>query len=420
MYSVLSPQHSLLDMFSRNTLQGLAILLALALLAGQGLLALICILLLLTAGMTRLWDRWSLLRVTYQRELSQPRAFPDDEVELVIRISNRKPLPLVALSIRELVPAALQVVGHDKMLDTEGRQVLTRSASLRWYESIVFRYRLRCTARGAYRLGPAQIEGGDPFGFYRTVKEIPDRTSLIVYPRLLPLEQLGLPPRHPLGDLRARQLIRDPLRTIGVRDYHPDDPLKQVHWTATARTGALQTRIYESTTAREVAIFLDLDSFERYWQGIDEEQVERLISATATVAQAGLADGYAVGLYVNGAPFEFEHFVRLPPGRSPAQLERIMETLARLTPYSVTPMARLLRVATADLAWGATLLLISAIAPDGTRAALLRQREHGRDVAWLYLGEDAPPVVPGVLVRHAPPLEDWRGNGHTRQPVSKE
>src|SRR5215213_3144107 len=402
-------------MFSRNTLQGLAVLLALALLAGQGLLALICILLLLTAGMTRLWDRWSLLRVTYQRELSQSRAFPDDEVELVIRISNRKPLPLVALSIRELVPAALHVIGHDKMPDTEGRQVLSRSTSLSWYEGVVWRYRLRCTARGAYRLGPAQIEGGDPFGFHRTVKDIPDRASLIVYPRLLPLEQLALPPRHPLGDLRARQLIRDPLRTIGVRDYHPDDPLKYVHWTATARTGALQTRIFEPTTAREVAIFLDLDSFERYWQGIDEEQVERLISAAATVAQAGLADGYAVGLYVNGAPFEFEQFVRLPPGRSPAQLERIMETLARLTPYSVTPIARLLRVAATDLPWGATLLLISAIAPEGTRAALLRQREHGRDVAWLYLGEDAPPVLPGVLVRHAPPRADWRGHAPAHQ-----
>ena len=181
------------------------------------------------------------------------------------------------------------------------------------------------------------------------------------------------------------------------------------------RVAHIQTRIYEPTTAREVAIFLDLDSFERYWQGIDEEQVERLISATATVARAGLADGYAVGLYVNGAPFEFEQFVRLPPGRSPAQLERIMETLARLTPYSVTSMARLLRATAADLPWGATLLLISAIAPEGTRAALLRQRERGRDVAWLYLGEDQPPAVPGVLVRHAPPRDDWRAARDARR-----
>ncbi|HEU5099473.1 MAG TPA: DUF58 domain-containing protein [Roseiflexaceae bacterium] len=410
----LSLQSSALAMFSRNTLQGLALLLVLALLVGQGLLALICILLLLTSGMTRQWDRWSLVRVAYQREFSQPRAFPDDEVELVIRISNRKPLPLVALSVRDLVPANLQVIGHDLLVDTDGRQVLSRGVSLRWYESVVWRYRVRCTQRGAYRIGPAQIEGGDPFGFCRSVKDIAERTSLIVYPRLLPLDELGLPALHPLGDLRARQLIRDPLRTIGVRDYHPDDPLKDVHWTATARTGALQTRIYEPTTAREVAIFLDLDSFERYWQGIDEEQVERLISATATVAQAGLADGYAVGLYVNGAPFEFEQFVRLPPGRSPAQLERIMETLARLTPYSVISIARLLRATAADLPLGATLLLISAIAPEGTRAALLRQRERGRDVAWLYLGDEQPPAVPGVLVRHAPPRGDWRARRDAR------
>jgi uncharacterized protein (DUF58 family) len=398
-------------MFRRTTIQGLFVLLALSLVTGHGLLALICILLLLTSGMSRLWDRWSLVRVSYSRELSQPRAFPGDDVELVIRISNRKPLPLVALVVREIVPMNLQIAGHDKRLDIEGRQIIHRLTSMRWYESIVWRYQLHCTARGAYRLGPAQIEGGDPFGFYRTTQDIAERTSLIVYPTLLPLAELGLPPRHPLGQLRARALIRDPLRTIGVRDYHPDDPLKDVHWTATARTGTLQTRIYEPTTARELAIFLDLDSFERYWQGIDEEQVERLISAAATLVNSGLEDGYAIGLYVNGAPAEFEQFVRLPPGRSPAQLERIMETLARLTPYSVAPMARLLHTTTSDLPWGATLLLLSAIAPESTRAALLRQRERGRVVAWLYLGEDDPPRVPGVLVKHAPPRGDWRRNG---------
>src|SRR5690349_9048315 len=384
-------------MFRLQTIQGLFVLTALALVTGQGLLALICILLLVTAGVARLWDRWSLLRVSYTRELSQQRAFPGDEVELVIRIANRKPLPLVALVVRDIVPLKLEIVGHTKRLDTEGRQVINRMTSLRWYESIGWRYRLRCLARGAYRLGPVQLEGGDPFGFYRSVVDMPARTSLIVYPRLLPLEELGLPPRNPLGELRARQLIRDPLRTIGVRDYHTNDPLKDVHWSATARTGTLQTRIYEATTSREVAIFLDLDSFERYWQGVDEERIERLISAAATLAQSGLEEGYAVGLYVNGAPAEFERFVRLPPGRSPAQLARIMETLARLTHYSVTPMARLLRTTTSDLPLGATVLLLSVIAPEETRAALLRQRESGRSVAWLYLGDDEAPAVPGVL-----------------------
>jgi uncharacterized protein (DUF58 family) len=402
-------------MFSRNTLQGLAFLLILSLAMGQGLLALLCALLLLTAGLARLWDRWSLVRVSYVRELSHPRAFVGDEVELSIRIANRKPLPLARLDIRDHIPAGLQVVGHDLGIDNDGRQLLHRSTSMRWYEALTWRYQVRCLARGAYRFGPAQIESGDPFGFYRTAHDETKRTSLVVYPQLLPLEELGLPPHHPLGELRARQLIRDPLRTIGVRDYHPDDPLKDVHWTATARAGALQTRIYEPTTAREVAIFLDLDTFERYWEGIDEEQVERLISAAATIAREGLDAGYAVGLYVNGAPAEYEQLVRLPPGRSPAQLEQIMETLARLTPISITPMARLLRAAAGSLPWGATLLLVSAIASDSTRAALLRQRERGRDVVWLFLGDGQLPHVPGVLVRHAPPRGDWRGNGHAKR-----
>jgi uncharacterized protein (DUF58 family) len=406
-------------MFSRNTLQGLVFLLLLSLAVGQGLLALVCALLLLTAGMSWLWDRWSLARVSYERELSHTRAFPGDEVELAIRIMNRKPLPLSRLDIRDHIPAGLEVVGYDLRMNSDGRQLLHRSTSMRWYEGLTWRYQIRCLERGAYRFGPAQIESGDPFGFYRTIHEIAQRNSLVVYPRLLPLDELGLPPRHPLGDLRARQLIRDPLRTIGVRDYHPDDPLKEIHWTATARAGALQTRIYETTTALDLAIFLDLDTFERYWEGIDADQVERLISAAATLASAGLEDGYAVGLYVNGAPAEFEQLVRLPPGRSPAQLERIMETLARLTPISITPMARMLRLATGALPWGATLLLISSIASEGTRAALLRQREHGRNVVWLYLGEDKPPQLPGVPVRHAPPRGDWRGNGHTKNRGSR-
>jgi uncharacterized protein (DUF58 family) len=395
-------------MFSRTTLQSIAFLLVLSALFGQGLLALLCVLLLLTAGLARLWDRWSLARISYERTLSHQRAFPGDEVELAIRIANRKLLPLARLEVLDLIPQGLEVLDHTMLHDPEGRTLLERSTSLRWYEALTWRYRLRCHERGVYRLGPAQLTAGDPFGFYRTEYTVSQRTSLVVYPRLLSLEELGLPPRHPLGELRARHLIHDPLRTVGVRDYHPDDPLKSVHWSATARTGSLQTRIYESTTSREVALFLDLDSFEHYWEGIDEQLVERAISAAATVANACIADGYAVGFYANGAPVEHEQLPYLAPSRSPAQLALIMETLARLTAVSVTPMARLLQIADGTLSSGATVLLVSSIKPAATRAALMRLRERGYQVVWLYVADDAPPTAPGVIVYHAPSQIEWR------------
>lgn len=398
-------------MFQRNALRSLVILLVLALALQQTLLALFCALLLLTAGLALLWSRWSLRRLAYTRALSHARAFPGDEVELVIRIANRKPLSVASLQVRDTLPAGVELSGPDLYAEHSGRSVLQRSTALGWYERVTWRYRVRCPKRGSYRFGPVQLEAGDPFGFYQRFADLPEQQTLVVYPRLLPLEALGLPPRRPLGELRARQLIRDPLRTVGVRDYHPDDPFKDIHWGATARVGTLQTRVYETTTAFELVIFLDLDTFEHYWEGIDDQQVERMISAAATLARTSLEEGYAVGLYVNGAPAQFERLVQIPPGRSPTQLAQIMDMLARLVAYSVTPMARLLRLASVDLPLGATVLLVSSVATADTRAALLRLRERGRSVVWLFMGEAAPPKLPGVIVHHAPPVQDWRRRG---------
>lgn len=392
-------------MFQRATLSSLAMLLALALLMRQGQLALICLLLLLVAGMAALWNHWALRRVGYERRFSQARAFPDDCIELQLHLTNRKPLPIASLRLLERIPVALELQGVTlRPAGTTATRLLQRTTALRWYEGVTWRYQVRCLARGAFHLGPAQLVSGDPFGIYSTIRDLPlTPTSLIVYPRLLPLADLRLPARNPLGDVRAGLLFRDPLRIVGVRAYTPDDPLKDVHWPATARSGSLQTRVYEPTTARSIALMLDLDTFTFYYEGIDPEQVERLISAAATIAREGVQAGYALGLYANGTPAEAERLVRLPPSRHPDQLHRILETLARLTGYSATPMAHLLRSAVGDLPAGATLVLISAVATDATRAALLRQRQAGREVVWLFLGDTPPAPLAGVRLHHAPP-----------------
>ena len=391
-------------MFQRAAVGALSVVLLLAVVSGQAALALLCALLLVAAGAARLWSRWALARLSYERQLSQGRAFPDDEVELTIRITNRKLLPLASLRVLDRVPAGLQLPNAPTISSgTRQGQLLQRRTSLRWYEGVVWRYTLRCPRRGAYRLGPVELISGDPFGLYASESTVEVYTPLLVYPRLLSLAELGLPASNPLGDTRAQALLRDPMRTIGVRGYAPSDPLKDVHWAATARTGALQTRVYEPTTSRTLAIFLDLDTFEFYYEGIDPEQVERMISAAATLARTGLDDGYAVGLYANGAPAEHEHLARLPAGRSPAQLSLIMETLARLTAYSVTPIARLIGLTGPELHPGSTILLIGCVNSEAVRAALLRQRELGYRVAWLYMGEGEPPRVPGVRVYRARP-----------------
>jgi hypothetical protein len=59
-------------------------------------------------------------------------------------------------------------------------------------------------------------------------------------------------------------------------------------------------------------------------------------------------------------------------------------------------MAGLLRQEAGALPWGATVLLISAIAPDALRASLLRVREGGHPTIWLFLGA-ASLILPAWL-----------------------
>ncbi|ACL25552.1 DUF58 domain-containing protein [Chloroflexus aggregans] len=369
----------------------------LALLFRQAALTLFTVMLLVSMGAARLWQRWSLRRVTYRRELSQTRAFPGDDVTLTITLTNRKLLPLAQIQIFDTIPSGVQVLDGPVMFSgSRQSNLLRRSTGLRWYERVIWRYRLRCERRGTFRFGPAQAQSGDPFGIYRSETTFAADATLLVYPRLRSLAELGLPARDPLGLVRASALLRDPLRVVGVREYAPSDPLKDVHWAATARTGTLQTRVYEPTTAHVVALVLDLDTFEFYFQGIDPDLVEHMIGVTATLAHSSITDGHAVGLYANGAPVEAEHLVRLSPGRSPNQLAQIMETLARLTAYSVVPGTRLLRLITPELHPGATIVLIGAVASDSIRAALLRLHELGFRVVWVFCGATAAPAVPGV------------------------
>lgn len=369
----------------------------LALLFRQAALTLFTVMLLVSMGAARLWQRWSLQRVAYRRELSQTRAFPGDDVTLTITLTNRKLLPLAQIQIFDALPSGVRVLDGPVMFSgSRQSNLLRRSTGLRWYERVIWRYRLRCERRGTFRFGPAQAQSGDPFGIYRSETTFAADATLLVYPRLRSLAELGLPARDPLGLVRASALLRDPLRVVGVREYAPSDPLKDVHWAATARTGTLQTRVYEPTTAHVVALVLDLDTFEFYFQGIDPDLVEHMIGVTATLAHSSITDGHAVGLYANGAPVEAEHLVRLPPGRSPNQLAQIMETLARLTAYSVVPGTRLLRLITPELHPGATIVLIGAVASDSIRAALLRLHELGFRVVWVFCGATAAPAVPGV------------------------
>jgi uncharacterized protein (DUF58 family) len=354
----------------------------------------------LTLVLAELWSRWALRRMTYERFLSSKRALIGDQVTVTFRIANRKLLGLPSLVIDELVPEQLDF-GEQRLLPHTvlNTKLLRHTTALRPYEAISWHVKLRCTKRGFFTFGPAHLTATDAFGLVTRELDLTERTRLLVYPELVKLPDLRLRAQHPVGERRTpRQLLTDPARTVGVRDYRRDDPLKAVHWGATARRGELQTRVFEPTTSLDIAIVLNLDTFEHYWEGVRYDQIEYMISVAASVATEAANHGLGFGLYTNGAPADQGQLVRIPPDRSPAQLPLVLEVLAKLVPYAVTPFPNLLRRLGPAMTWGTTVIFISAVPSEALQTALLRlQKQRGR-IVWLYAGDGALPRVPGVEV----------------------
>jgi uncharacterized protein (DUF58 family) len=350
------------------------------------------------------WKQVSLRRVEYERRFDKRCAFPGETVEMKVRITNRKLLPLSWLEISDEVPMAMPLV-RGVLMPTHVPQVgtLNNALSLRWYERVSRRYELTCTARGVHTLGPVHLKSGDLFTLFETRETRESSDQVIVYPRIWPLEDLGLPAKEPFGERKAyRRLLEDPLRTIGIRDYQPEDDLRHVHWKATAHRGELQVRVFEPAATLGLIILLNVSTLEHNWQGVIPELFERTISVAGSIATWAAGQKYKVGLIANGCMPLSDQPIRVLPGRSPGQLAAILGALAAVTSFATLSIQSLLRRESPRLPWGATLVVVTAIVTDRLAATILRLRDAGRRMALVSLAEESPPQLDGVTTFHLP------------------
>jgi uncharacterized protein (DUF58 family) len=355
------------------------------------------------------WNRLSLYGLHYQRHFSETRAFLGETIELTLEVRNRKLLPLTWLEIVDVFSAGLPLDQAEIILNRATNQGELRTFwMLGPFQRLTRRYTVRCTQRGYHAYGPAVISTGDGFGLFSHKAVDARRARVIVYPRLYSVAELRLPAKNPFGERGSHlQLFEDPLRTVGVRDWQPGEGMRRVHWKATARHQHMLSRIYEPSEEPQVLIFLNVATLPRHWQGSIPELHERAISVAGSLSAYCAGLRLPVGLIANGFVPGSDQAIRLLPGRSPNQLVRILELLAAVTPFATRPIEDMLLREAPRLPWGATLLVVSAIAHDDLLAALIGLKEAGRQVVLFTLAEEPPTrELPGILVYHLPHLVD--------------
>lgn len=381
--------------------------------SGTPLVAVLGVALLLVGGVAALWARWSLRRVHYERRIPEDRAFSGERVPVTLSITNRKPLALSWVEVHDSIPA--------EMTDAESgvRAPASDTVAVDWrtaagpYERVSRELSVRAPARGVYRLGPARIRSGDPFGLYDDQRTDEERSRIIVYPRTLDLDGLRLPSRRPLGEVAGGiPVFEDPSRIAGIRDYRPGDSLRRIDWKATARTGTMHARVYEPTSSRQVLICLNTQTVVPAWAGTVTAHLEHAISVAASIALDALNRRYSVGLVANSSVPDGDRSMRIPSGRRAEHFVRVLEALAVITPFVLEPLSALLDREEHRLPAGTTLVIVTSLMTEDLASTVLRLRRRGHQVVVLSVAaairSDALGDIPVLDVSHLaePMVED--------------
>ena len=377
------------------------ILVLIGIFAGQGLVIGFGVIGLLVAGVSWLWNRVSLEEVSYRRDLSERRAFIGEEFSMSVTLVNNKPVPLGRIVVHDEVPDTFTIDdGHISGSASPNSQVLHHATSIGWYERIRWEYRMKCSERGFFRFGPARIESGDLFGFYSSEMTVRDQDYVLVYPRVVPLPELGLPSWRPLGETTGGiSAFWDPSRPSGVRDYQSGDPMKIVDWKASAKAAQLRVRTFEPSSTITLVVVVVVETTARYWEGYSPVHLENVITTAASVASYAAERQYNLGMFSNGTPILAERPMKISPSRSPEQLTLILEALATIRPLAMGPMPAQLTEHARRFPTGATLVVIVAFVQPELVEAINSLKRQGYRIVVLYLGDGVCPQMPeGVTV----------------------
>jgi uncharacterized protein (DUF58 family) len=220
-----------------------------------------------------------------------------EHVEVNVDIENKGPLSIPWLIIEDSLPREALVQMPHRIKVDGGRLMLTHLAPGE-VESLT--YTVTFLMRGYYQLGPLLLETGDVFGLHRRFRVTSEPHFALVLPKVLPLQGYNLASRRPLGEIRVvHRLFEDPTRLAGVRPYQQGDPLNRIHWRATARTGQIHSRIYETSRVAGATFLLDFHT--QSFQGTGgTTSAELAIVTVASLANAVFLMGQQIGLISNG------------------------------------------------------------------------------------------------------------------------
>lgn len=332
------------------------------------------------AGLLAVWGAASwMLPSRAVRGLSGVRRLPatalfGEEVTVELELRSEHSVPWLAVTDT-----------HPFDLGDSRRWVTTVSAGETRIDSVTF----GATSRGLHRIGPTVAVTGDTFGGRKTQTTVIPASTILIYPRIVPLEALEVAAAAPLPLIPTRTpLYEDPTRIVGVRDYESGDPMRRIHWSASAAAGGLQVKKFRPAIARDVVVLVDLGRDSHPTPG-RRRSAELVVTAAASIVNhliVNRRENVGVRILARDTPTGESSVEAVTPGRDAARLARILEALARSDLTHLDGLDALIDPVT--LGFGASVVLVTG-RPDRRHALhALRLRRLGMPVTAILTASE--------------------------------
>jgi uncharacterized protein (DUF58 family) len=168
---------------------------------------------------------------------------------------------------------------------------------------------------------------------YRSSAGLAERWASVALPQAVRVyPDIGEARRQAFALIRARQIVMEKRRAraqgLGrefesLREFQQGDERRDVCWTATARRGRVVVRTYRPERSQTVWIVVDAGRLMRARRE-RHTSLDAAVNAGFALAQVASSAGDRVGLLVYGRGVQH----RLAPGRGPAHLRTLLESLA--------------------------------------------------------------------------------------------
>lgn len=320
------------------------------------------------------------------RAFRRSTVFEGEEDEMIEVVRNDRPMIVPWLRVESRVSPHIRLGKQDNLNVSD----FTHCCSLFFlmpYQQIKRRHKVKFLHRGEYDLGSASLTAGDLFGLIEAHREQEMSVPVLVYPRLLDENELPSPLTMLMDEVVSRrQLLTDPFLVRGIRPYQLGDPVRDIHWPATARMNEPHVRLHDYAARSRLLVVLNFERKEGQWgdrlMEYEQEEIEREISIAATLCMRALDLGLSAGFAANMPIGEDEQSALLLPDSGAATQERLLAALARLRLKRTLSFPTFLK--TLDTCQGMDILVLSCFDSEDIRAELQRLRANGNQ-AELFL-----------------------------------